>query len=72
MSKTKKVDVVMRVTEEYSKTIKVPKDALVGDIKDIACKDFQKNHYDNFDESWEYDYGIDTPQYEFVEYTDKE
>ncbi len=72
MSKTKKVDVVMRVTEEYSKTIEVPKDSLVGDIKDIAYKDFQENHYDNFDESWEYDYGIDTPQYEFVEYTDKE
>ena len=30
----------MRVTEEYSKTISVPKDALVGDIKDIAYKDF--------------------------------
>ena len=59
MSKTKKVDVVMRVTEEYYKTIEVP-------------KDFQENHYDNFDESWEYDYGIDTPQYEFVDYTDKE
>lgn len=62
----------MRVTEEYSKTIKVPKDALVGDIKDIAYKDFQENHYDNYDESWEYDYGLDTPQYEFVEYTDYE
>ena len=72
MSKTKKVDVVMRVTEEYSKTISVPKDALVGNIKDIAIKDFQENHYDNYDESWEFDYGGDTPQYEFVEYTDKE
>ena len=72
MSKTKKVDVVMRVTEEYAKTIRVPIDFSEGDIKDISYKDFQKNHYDEFDDSWEFDYYSDTPQYEFVMYTDKE
>lgn len=67
MSK-KKVRVTMRATEEFEKILEVDDDDLTGDIKDKAYDDFQKNHYDNFDDSWEYSFISGSPDVEFVGY----
>ena len=71
-NKTKKITVVMRATEEFKKTIEVEEGALMGDIKEQAYEDFQENHYNNFNDSWEYNYVGGSPEIEFVECEDTE
>ena len=68
MTKKKKIKVYMRAVEEFVKVLEVDEDALLGDIKEQAHEDFQETHYNNFDDSWEYNYVGGSPEIEFVEY----
>ena len=72
MNDRKKIVVTMRAVEEFVKVIEVDKDALSGDIKEQAYEDFEENHYNNWDDSWEYDFGGGRPEIEFVDYEEEE
>jgi len=68
MTKKKKIRVRMNAIEEYVKVIEVDEDALSGDIKEQAYEDFQETHYNNFDDSWEYNFMSGSPEIEIVGY----